>query len=98
MKKKLKSKKQPEQNTLLSEHFYTINPEDNGGECLMLTTQFVATGDPITKDTGVFLNQQLTLQSYCNDASIGLFGTALTPEKLRELANQLEIERNKLGA
>ena len=81
---------------VLKTHSFTFNPEDNGGESLSLTTQFIANGDPITPDEGIFLNQELSLQSYCNSASINMFGISFTPKALRELANQLESERNKL--
>ena len=82
--------------TILKTHCYCFNGGYNGGESLTLTTKFVANGDKITSEDGVYLNQELTLQSYCNSASIKLMGINITPEILRELANQLESERNKL--
>jgi len=82
---------------VLKTHSFTFNPDDNGGESLILTTNFIANGDKITPDKGVFLNQELSLQSYCNSASINMFGISFTPKALRDLANQLESERNKLA-
>lgn len=82
--------------SVLKEHSFCFNPNDNGGESLILTTEFIANGEKITDKNGVFINQELSLQSYCNSASIKLFGVSITPEKLRELANQLEKERKKL--
>jgi len=70
---------------------FRFNENDNGGESLTLTTKLLHNGDP----EGVYYNQEITLQSYCNSASINLFGAAITPEKLRELANQLEVATNK---
>jgi len=78
---------------VLGSHFFTFNPSDNGGEGLTLETIFLDNGDG---KEGVYLNQTLTLQSYCNSASFGLVGACLTPEKLRELANQLDEFRSKL--
>jgi hypothetical protein len=83
-------------NILLKTHNFNFSPEENGGEGLTLTTKFFANGDPITKNQGVFWNQELTLQSYGNSATINLFGINLTPDVLRKLANELESERNKL--
>jgi len=83
------------QDTVLKTHLFIFG-ETKGRDSLMLTTEFIANGDEITADTGVFLNQELTLQSYNNSASFNLYGTILTPKSLRQLANELEIERNKL--
>lgn len=77
-------------------HHFVFNDDDNGGESLSLTTHFMANGDEVTDKEGVYLNQELTLKSYSNSASFNLCGVNITPTKLRELANQLEIERNKL--
>ena len=79
------------QDELLARHCFAFNQKDNGGEQVTLTTKFIANGD---KD-GVFLNQEISLQSYCNSAQINLCGAFLTPEILRELANQLESEMIK---
>lgn len=70
---------------------FVFNEEDNGGESLMLTTTYYDNGDPITEnDDGIFANQELTLNSYCNSASFNLAGTGLNPDNLRRLANELE--------
>jgi hypothetical protein len=80
MKSKIKA------DAVVKTHSFNFNPHDNGGESLILTTKFIANGDP----GGLFLNQEMTLQSYCNSATIALYGATITPHILRELANQLE--------
>jgi len=55
---------------LLSQHCFSFNKSDNGGERVSLTTKFIANGDP----NGVFLNQEFSLQSYSNSATINLCG------------------------
>ena len=69
----------------LHRHVFCFNEEDNGGEAVMLTTDFFANGDPGV----VYMNQEFELQSYCNSASITLCGAQLTPELLRKLADEL---------
>ena len=81
---------------VLSTHVFVFNKGDNGGESLMLTTKFIANGDDITENEGIYINQELNLQSYCNSASLNLFGCNITPEILRQLANELEVEKNKI--
>lgn len=68
-------------------HVFNFQPGDNGGEALILVTKMLSNGDP---SPAMYLNQQLTLQSYCNSASFELVGTPLMPEVLRKLANELE--------
>lgn len=70
----------------VEKHSFVFNPEENGGESFMIVTKFFANGDP----GGVFPNHELTLQSYGNSASINLFGSAITPHRLRQLADELE--------
>lgn len=70
---------------LLKRHVFTFNKNDNGGESLMLITSFFHNGDV----DGVYRNQELTLQSYCNSASINLYGTQITSEILFKLAKEL---------
>jgi|CXWK01.1.fsa_nt_gi hypothetical protein len=71
---------------LISSNTFCFNKTDNSGEGLYLTTKIYGNGDP----DGIFLNQELRLQSYSNSASLHLVGTTLTPSLLRELANQIE--------
>ena len=71
----------------IAEHKFTFNKHDNGGEHLILTTEFFWNGD---KYNGIYLNQNLTLHSNCNSASFSLLSATLTPEKLRALADELE--------
>jgi hypothetical protein len=71
-------------------HVFNFNSRDNGGESLLLTTEFISNGDP----GEYYLQQKLTLNSYCNCASIELLGATLNPDNLRQLANELEKTRN----
>lgn len=70
---------------LVKRHVFDFSPGTNGGESLTLTTDFYDNGD---KDA--YMNQEFSLQSYCNSASFQLVGTPLTPGLLRKLANELE--------
>jgi hypothetical protein len=83
---------------VLSKHIFVFNEKDNGGKRLMLITKFISNGDPITENTGIFVNQELTLNSYSNSSSFDFYEFYLTPENLRKLANQLEVEINKIVA
>lgn len=80
----------------------TAVDEDNiGGESLLLTTKIFSNGDPIKIKngkivSGIYLNQELTLQSYSNSASFNLVGTVFTPSILRRMADELEKEINSI--
>jgi len=76
---------------MLKRHYFCFNDGDNGGEALTLTTEFHDNGDGAPD--GIYITQELCLGSYCNSASFHLAGAVLTPELLRELANQLDKER-----
>ncbi len=73
---------------ILKTHSFNFNPRENGGESLHLHTQIYSNGDP----GGIYLNQELTLESYGNSATFNLCGTVFTVESLRQLANELEQE------
>lgn len=75
----------------LHRHVFCFDEKNRGGEALLLTTEFIDNGD--NAENSIFLNQQLTLHSYCNSATFNLCGTPLTPEVLRKLANELEIAK-----
>lgn len=77
-------------------HIAILNPNSNGGEAVYVTTHFVGNGDPITDKEGIYLQQEINLESYSNEACIRLFGAYFTPEFLRNWANELEQVRNKL--
>lgn len=76
----------------VARHDFSFNPGDNGGEQLTLVSHIIDNGDVAAgiPEAGVFLNQELSLQSYGNCASFLLFGAPLTPDNLRKLANELE--------
>lgn len=75
----------------IKSHAFCFNIADNGGEALTLHTAFFANGDP----GGVFAHQALTLHSYSNSATIDLCGSVLTPELLRQLAQELETAKKE---
>ena len=77
---------------IVGEHCFVFNPEDNGGESLSLTTKIFDNGDD---KRNIYLNQELSLQSYGNSVTLNLYGANLTPKNLRELANELEKKINK---
>ena len=68
-------------------HVFTLNPNANGGEQILLTT----TIDLNDGDTsGPVITQELELNSYGNMAAIHIGDAPFTPAMLRELANELE--------
>jgi len=78
---------------LLKTHHYNFTPHINGGEGLTLTTNYYDNGDGPSEP---FIDQDLTLLSYGNSATFHL-NDILTPNKLRELANQLEDAQRSLS-
>lgn len=70
-------------------HIFVFNPEDNGGQSLTLST-IKHTDSRYPED--IFFTQELELQSYGNSATFK-FSELLTPEKLRQLANELEVKK-----
>lgn len=73
---------------------FTFNGQDNGGEALSLATRFLHNGD--LGPQGMYVNQEITLQSYCNCAKIQLFGAPVDSAMLRKLAD--ELDRAKIVA
>ncbi len=69
------------------ERNYVINDEANGGESLTLQVDFLSNGDP----DGIFMVQRLVLQSYSNSASFNLCGAILDPDKLRQIADFMDL-------
>jgi hypothetical protein len=85
-------------NKVLKTLTYTLNPAENGGESLILKTEFFDNGDHAKGlPNGIYTNQTLTLQSYGNSASLHLCGTQLTSEILRDLANKLDQAKIEAG-
>lgn len=66
-------------------HVFVFNPQDNGGEQLILRTRLFDNGNG-----EIYINQEMSLQSYCNEASIRLYGASITSDALRRLANELD--------
>lgn len=68
-------------------HVFTLNPEQNGGEHVILHTTFERNkeGDKTT----ISATQELIMNSYTSSAHFN-FGFLLNPSSLRHLANQLE--------
>lgn len=78
---------------LIDSHIMICNPDCNGGENLVIKTNFYDNGD---EENNIFINQEITLHSYGNSCSFNLCGSPLTVEVLRELANKIEAKLNKL--
>jgi len=77
---------------LVEKHHFAFNNHDNSGEQLTLLTELYDNGD---ETNNIYLNQFLTLQSYCNSATFNLHGAFLRPDNLRMLADLLEELINK---
>lgn len=75
----------------IKSHAFCFNRADNGGEALTFHTAFFANGDP----GGVLAHQAMTLHSYSDSATIDLGGAILTPELLRQLAQELEAAKKE---
>ena len=74
---------------VLDTHVFCFNPSQNGGEALILVTTFIDDGDEVP-----YIYQKLDLHSYGNLASFNI-GSLFTVEKLRKLADELEVLENK---
>lgn len=74
----------------LATHVFDLTPSQNSGEGLTLTTKIYDNGDAAAGlPGGIYMNQELTLNSYCNSATFNLVGAQLTPALLRKLADEL---------
>lgn len=78
----------------LGRHVFVFNKKDNGGEQCVLITDFWDNGDGPFR--GLFTIQNFELHSYCNSAQISLQGVQITPDKLRKLADELDMEIAKI--
>lgn len=78
------------ENKEIARHTFAFNDKNNGGE------QFIITTKVYDNDDSIYTNQELTLYSYENSASFNLSGAQITPQLLRELANQLDEFKAKL--
>ena len=78
---------------LLKKIHFVVNPHDNGGEQIIITTEFHDNGD---RKDNIYMQQEITMQSYCNSASISLFGAILSPERLRKMADEIEATMKTL--
>lgn len=72
------------------DHVFNFSPDENGGESLTLSTTIEYNGDDPVKDSSYYTNQELTLQSYCNSATLNLAGIQITPDLLRQCADEME--------
>lgn len=75
-----------DEQTPIKTHYFRFNPRDNAGEAMSLKTSFYWNGEV----DGIFWNQELTLQSYQNSTTLSLYGAAISPEDLRQLADEME--------
>lgn len=69
----------------IKRHVFVANPKTNGGEQIFIVTEIHR-----HPDGEWWLSQSFDLESYGNSATIHLGNDVLTPEKLREMANELE--------
>ena len=69
----------------IGKHVFCVNLKDNGGEAFIITTTIFDNGDG-----DIFYNQSLSLGSYGNSAELNLTSAILTPQKLRDMASELE--------
>jgi hypothetical protein len=67
-------------------HIFEIGPHVNGGENITIVSQI---------EDGNIVEQTIEIMAYGNSAQLNLSRNILTPDILRELANQLEKEMNK---
>lgn len=72
-------------------HNFVFNPEDNGGESIILST-IKYSDERYPED--IHYRQELSLQSYGNCATFN-FSAYMTPEALRKLADELDAKMNK---
>jgi len=71
-------------------HVFSTNPKSNGGEAILVITEFMDNGDD---KNNIWLSQRIVLNSYGNSAEIVVGnGCAFTPTKLRQLADMLDAE------
>tara|TARA_B100000941_G_C28263956_1_gene427997 strand:+ start:334 stop:654 length:321 start_codon:yes stop_codon:yes gene_type:complete len=85
----------------LGQHTFVFNKKDNGGEHLSLHTTFYDNGDSkigLPPEQCIYTVQELTLQSYCNSVVLNLHGASITPQILRDLANELDEKTSAIRA
>ena len=71
-------------------HTFVFNPEDNGGESLILHTTFHdANEGKFPNNVEPFVTQEFSMNSYGSCATFSM-SQPFTPETLRDLADQLE--------
>lgn len=72
----------------LGEVYMEMNPEDNGGEAVVIIVEIYDNGDFDADST--YTLGRVSLQSYGNSASMSL--PNITPKFLREFADKLEAK------
>lgn len=79
--------KRNNQENVIHKHIFELNYGDMD-ERVVLETEFHTNGDP----DGIFLNQFLTINNYHhnNVCSLGFYSGLFNPDRLRELADQIE--------
>ncbi len=78
--------------TFLTRHTFIFNKQDNGGEQLAFVSEVYDQGEG---PTSIYLTQKIILNSYCNEVVIKLNGFTITPDLLRQLADELEQKIEK---
>lgn len=72
-------------NQLFKTFVHTVNPKDNGGEHITITTNVYK-----NEDGSKYTDHVIGLESYCNSVSLNLCGAQITPQFLRKMAEDLE--------
>lgn len=74
----------------LGRHYFGFNSKDNGGESISLTT--------IIREEEPRIEQELSLNSYCNSAFIKLHRDTISSDVLRQVANELDKKWIEINA
>ena len=77
----------------LKRHSFVVNPQDNGGEQMIVTTDYYDNGDG--GRAGLYVDQTITLHSYGNVTTFRLTTAAFTLDVLRRFVKELtSVERD----
>lgn len=84
----------------LGRHCFGFNTKDNGGEAITLTT-IIREEEPRKSDrppNTTCIEQEICLNSYCNGAFIKLSQNIISPDTLRQIANELDKKWIEINA
>lgn len=76
---------------------FNLSPGSLSGESLYINTIFYGNGDSNHGSIeGVYINQEIILHSYENSTVLKLYGSVLNSKILRELADSLDKELERI--